>query len=84
MIKDTLKSFKTSSNCVLLTGNACELTVSFEYFAEMVKELSKDLPASMRQDIAVAGWSSGGQRDLLSLLMHAQPYTDDPGQGRHS
>ena len=43
MIKDTLKSFKTSDNCVLLTGNACELTVSFEDFLEMVKELSKEL-----------------------------------------
>jgi hypothetical protein len=80
MIKDTLKSFKASNGCVLLTGNACELTVSFEDFAEMVKELSKDLLGSQRQDIAVAGWSSGGPRDLLSFLMHAQPLADDPGR----
>ena len=61
---------------------SAKLTVSFEDFAEMLKELSKDLSVSQRQDIAVAGWSSGGQRDLLSLLMQTQPFTGDPGQGR--
>jgi hypothetical protein len=74
MIKDTLKSFKISNNCVILSGNACELTVSFEDFAEMVKDLSKDLPTTMRQDIAVAGWSSSGlMKDIFDFVKQRQP-----------
>lgn len=46
MIQDTFKSFKSSDNCLFLKGNACELTISFEDFSQMIDALRKDFVES--------------------------------------
>ena len=75
MQQDRYRSHQLTKQGIVITGKQCEMTLSFNDLAQIIEALSRDLPTA--QDIAVAGWSSGGkQRDLLSLVRQEQPYAD--------
>jgi hypothetical protein len=74
MQQDRYRSHQLTKHGIVITGKQCEMTLSFKDLARIIDALSRDLPAA--QDIAVAGWSGGKQRDLLNLVRQEQPYAD--------
>lgn len=76
MQQDRYRSHRLTKQGIVITGKQCEMALNFNDFAEIIEALSRDLPAAPRQDIAVAGWSGGRQRDLLSLVRQERPYAE--------
>jgi hypothetical protein len=77
MQQDRYRSHQLTKQGIVITGKQCEMTLSFNDLAQIIEALLRDQPTMPRQDIAVAGWSGGRQRDLLSLVRQEQPYATD-------